>query len=156
MGPGRLLPLLLLLACDDPVLPRPCGVLPDPTACPASSRGGTCEDRSCSALYTCRDGSWVFVEACPDNLAGQGGTAGQAGAGSGGAGVGGAGGCLSVTSPGGCPTLQFPDCDAALIEACPAEACALGCEAFLRCEGPDWSENYAGYCDENGELMELP
>jgi hypothetical protein len=43
-----------------------------------------------------------------------------------------------------------------LLDLCPAELCALGCSGFLRCEGADWSEDYAAYCDENGELVELP
>ena len=147
MRAGWLLLSLLLLACEDPPTADTCGALPDPSACPAA-RGGTCEDRSCTALYACREGRWTLVETCPESTGGAGGASGAAG-------QGGNQGGASCTepAPSACLPLQKPDCDAALIEACPAEACALGCEGFLRCEGADWSETYEAYCDENGELI---
>lgn len=55
-----------------------------------------------------------------------------------------------------CPPLQLPDCDASLLDLCPAELCAQGCGGFLRCEGLEWSEEYVAYCDDNGDLVELP
>lgn len=155
------MPLLLLpLACGDPDWPRRCEALPEPDACPVSSDAG-CDDRSCSALYACRQGEWELVERCSAFQGGAGGGAGEGGSGgaAGEAGASGAAGeassCRSV-SPSTCPALQRPDCDAAFAEACPAEACALGCEGFLRCEGGDWSESYVAYCDENGELFWSP
>lgn len=153
MRSGWWLACLLLLACDDPPTRRPCGALPDPSACPAN-RGGTCEDPSCSALFLCRAGSWEAVETCPRPVGGAGGAAGDGGAAGQGAGQAGAG--LCEAPPSGCVPLQPPDCDAALLDLCPAELCALGCGGFLRCEGADWSEGYVAYCDENGELLEIP
>lgn len=143
------LALLLVLGCDD-LPPEPtCGPLPDRSACPAE-RGGSCSDRSCSALYSCKETTWVFVQRCDQNAAGAAG-AGAAGAGA----AAGAGGTCSgaLTDPGGCPSLQSPDCNAAILDACPADACSLGCEAFLRCENNEWSTNYVAYCSDDGELI---
>ncbi|MCA9618808.1 MAG: hypothetical protein KC731_07300, partial [Myxococcales bacterium] len=54
---------LVLVGCPSFPDVVPCGQLPDPTACPVG-RGGTCEPRSCTALYDCVDGRWRLAEEC--------------------------------------------------------------------------------------------
>jgi hypothetical protein len=55
-----------------------------------------------------------------------------------------------------CPPLVEPECDARLLDGCPEQACASGCEGFLRCEKGDWSAAYVAYCDEDGNLVKMP
>jgi hypothetical protein len=137
-----------------------CGPLPDRTACPTRG-GGTCADRTCSALYECTSAGWQLVEGCPGNApgaAGAGGAGGAAGAG----GLGGAGGgCVAAPSapPDGlpCSPLQAPECDESIALACPDRACLTECVVFLRCEAGEWREELAAYCEEEtGELIVNP
>lgn len=141
--------LFTALACEEPLQRYPCGVLPDPSACPAS-RGGSCEDRSCSALYECKANSWVFVETCAQKESG--GAGGVGGTGQAGNSLAGASLC-EVSNSTECSALQLPDCDESLLKTCtPDEVCELGCEGFLRCEGGEWSVSYVAYCNEEGEV----
>ncbi|MCU0682713.1 MAG: hypothetical protein MUF34_10770 [Polyangiaceae bacterium] len=153
--------------CTSTVAPGACGPLPDENACP-TRRGGTCADRTCSALYACTTSGWQFVEACPNAVGGAAGAAGVAGASgvagaAGGAGVAGAaGGACSGTpstppSEPPCEPLQEPDCDEGIALACPESACLTGCTVFLRCESGVWDDDIAAYCDaETGELVSNP
>lgn len=132
------------VACETLPPRLDCGALPDASACP-TSRGGTCDDAACSALYRCTESGWAFVQRCEVG-------------GFGGAGAGGAGGaagaplCEQVTRDAACPALQPPDCDEAAARACPTQACLGQCDVFLTCTSSGWSEEIAGYCDE-GELI---
>lgn len=144
-----------LAGCDNqPPLLR-CGALPDFSACP-SSRGGTCDDKSCASLYTCTEDGWVFVARCDNATGGAAGSGGAAGAEAGAAGDAGAGGeplCGQPTREFNCITLQAPDCDEANARACPTQACIGACDQFFRCTADGWSEEVVGYCSDDGELV---
>ena len=133
--------------CRDTQVLEPCGQLPDETACPAS-RGGTCRDRACSALYVCEDRKWLFVTDCPQNL--------DAGADAAVDAVADAplpcDAAAPATDP-ACEALQQPDCDVAIADACPTTACKEGCTGFLRCTPQGWTIAYVAYCDEDGALV---
>jgi hypothetical protein len=135
--------LAAIAACDEQPPKLDCGALPEGNACP-TSKGGTCDDRACDALYQCTETGWAFVQRCAGS-AGAGGSAGVAGSG----GAAGAGAlCQQVTRDAACPELQPPDCDEAAARACPTQACLGSCEVFLTCTSAGWSEELAGYCDE--------
>ena len=139
-----------------PPLPS-CGRIPEPDACPASA-GGACSDPTCSAIYACSESGWQLIMRCPNPAPSD--ASGDAGGDEGG--DGGDAGDEAPCAPGpvqttnSCPPLETPDCDAQLIDGCPAQACATGCEGFLRCEGPDWSAAYVAYCDANGVFHQNP
>jgi hypothetical protein len=140
--------------CTSTLRALDCGPLPDRKGCPTRG-GGTCADRTCSALYACTDAGWQLDEPCPGNDQGPAGGAG------GGAGAGGAGGapgaCVAPSAPPDavpCSPLQAPECDESLALACPDRACLTGCAVFLRCENGEWLDELAAYCDdETGELI---
>lgn len=158
MARGWWLVVVGLLGCNEPVVGQRCGALPDLDACPI---GSTCNDRDCTALYACREGDWELVQTCDHSAptAGAAGTAGSAGAAgaSGAAGSAGAS-CAQPSTPASelCPTLSGGDCDATLLELCLGDACALGCDGFLRCDAGEWSDKYVAYCTEDGELITPP
>lgn len=137
-------------ACRDTQVLQPCGGLPDRTACPAS-RGGTCADPACSALYVCEDRSWVFVTDCPANI--DAGVDAPLDAPSDGAPDGAICDAAPRAPDPACPPLQLPDCDLAIADACPGSACKEGCTGFLRCTPQGWTTEYAAYCDEDGALV---
>jgi hypothetical protein len=137
------------VACDNqPPLLR-CGALPDPSACP-STRGGTCDDKTCDSLYTCTEEGWVFVARCDGG--GEPGGAGGAG-GDSAAGAGGEPLCGQAEREFVCIPLQPPDCDEANARACPTQACIGACDVFFRCTADGWAEDVVGYCDDDGELV---
>lgn len=142
--------LLAPVGCDDPPPLPDCGALPEVSACPAA-RGGTCDDRDCTALYTCLEHGWSLVRRC-DRAASGGSPSGGAGGAGGAGGEGGARLCEQTLRDPACVPLQPPDCDAAAARSCPLQACLGSCEVFLICISSGWSEEIAGYCDE-GELV---
>lgn len=133
--------------CNDDTGDEPCGSLPDRTACPLA-RGGTCSDPDCAAVYSCRDGAWTLVQRCSPHPPADAGTADT--------GDGASCGDASAVDPGGptCASLQLPDCDARIMDTCPAKACSTGCTGFLRCTNGEWSPLYVAYCDEDGVLVQ--
>lgn len=139
--------VLVVDGCRDTQIIEPCGQLPDDTACPAS-RGGTCLDRSCTALYACEDRTWVFVADCVGNV--DAGTDAPADVIAETPVACDAGVALPAAS---CEPLQLPDCDVALADACPATICKEGCTGFLRCTPQGWTAAYVAYCDEDGALV---
>lgn len=129
---------------------KPCGQLPDVQACPVAG-GGTCADPTCSAIYSCNDGTWELRETCSRDggLPSDGGPDAKPDAPfCGDASLGDAAG--PATS---CPPLLEPDCDWAAAQACPAQACNGSCDGFLSCSKDGWSEAYVAYCDEDGQLV---
>jgi hypothetical protein len=142
--------MLAFAACGTTDGPLLCREIPE-GGCPIG-RGGTCEDRLCSGLYDCVDGSWTLVTECH-----QGG--GGGGAGGAGAGGGGAGGCevIALDHTGeetGCePELQDPDCPAAAAETCVWSACLTGCLDFFLCKSDGWV--LVAYCTEEGQVVIL-
>jgi hypothetical protein len=140
--------------CEEGAVAAACKALPDPSGCPLA-RGGSCSDRSCSAIYSCQEGAWQLVERCAQATDADASVDGGAGA------DGGleqdAQSCQASPSAGpSCPPLQDGECDARYLDACPEGACDTGCEVYLRCEGGDWSAGYAGYCDADGTLHRNP
>jgi hypothetical protein len=133
--------------------------------CP-SSRGGSCDDGACHALYDCVAGDWQLAELCPAGSGGQaagGGSAGQ-GAVGGAAGAGGAAGGAGEAGTGGCPgalldhsgevtgcvpELLLPDCPVIAAETC--QPCLTGCLDFFLCLPVGWLA--VAYCDEHGTLV---
>ena len=140
--------VLLFGACSRNSI-KPCGVLPDPEACPIG-RGGTCLDAECAALYNCLDGAWVLDEVCEQSSVG--------GAGGGGEGAGGEGGCNGVVvdrtgEANACsPPLQDPDCPAGAAELC--RPCETGCLDFFLCRDEGWVS--VAFCDEGGNVVVEP
>jgi len=124
----------------------PCGQLPDVTGCP-TSRGGTCSDPECAALYECVDGTWDKVASCDQDTTTSVGGGGQGGHGT--------GGCSEVVidisgQAVGCqPDLQEPDCPVAAAQAC--QPCLTGCVDFFFCASDGWLS--VAYCDRNGALV---
>ena len=154
LGPAgaALVVAMVGLHCSQlPAIPD-CGQIPG-EGCPVG-RGGTCDDRSCSALYACQNDQWQLVETCPSH----GGTGGEGGGG--GAAAGGFGGGPGSCSPGTIDHAgEQSGCDPDLVEApdCPVEAaeschpCETGCEDFFICLTEGWE--LVAYCSEEGELV---
>jgi hypothetical protein len=123
---------------------EPCGLIPE-AGCPIG-RGGTCEDRTCGALYDCVDGNWRLAEVCSGNTGGFGG------------GGSGAGGCepsmidRTGETDGCTPDLQEPDCPAAAAEVC--QPCLSGCFDFYLCKAEGWEA--VAFCDEDGHVVIEP
>jgi hypothetical protein len=122
---------------------EPCGLIPT-DGCPVG-RGGTCDDRTCAALYDCVEGSWVLAQTCMNDVGGSGGQAG-------------AGGC-EVTpidhtgeTTGCAPDLQHPDCPAVAAEIC--QPCLSGCIDFFMCKEEGWE--VVAFCDEDGHVIIEP
>lgn len=142
------LPSIVGLSCHgDPI--ETCGLIPE-GGCPVS-RGGSCEDATCLALYTCVDGAWAVTEDCPPiEDAGADGDAGdEADAWDG-----------SCTVPPidhtgqttGCvPDLQSPDCPIEAAESCAETACLTRCTDFFLCTKDGWVA--LAYCDDQGTLV---
>ncbi len=135
-------------SCRNGEYERPCGQLPDVTACPVRG-GGTCADETCAAIYSCRDGTWVLRETCssdggprdadPWDAKPDAPLCGDAAV---------LDGAVSTCEP-----LLEPDCDWAIAANCPTMACSGGCDGFLRCTKDGWSAGYVAYCDEDGQLV---
>lgn len=147
------------VSCDGSPALQLCGQIPE-GGCPIG-KGGTCEDRSCAALYDCVDGSWTRVEQCPAQGGAGGGAGGVGGAPNGGAAgesVGGAGGCVHATidhegEVSGCtPELQLPDCTVDVAESC--QPCLTECVDFYLCTAGGWST--VAYCDDDANLVVEP
>lgn len=138
-------PVVLTAGCESTPEVTPCGILPEKDACPASE-GGTCADVSCTAIYKCTAGQWSLVQRCQSPV-----DAGSSDA----AAMPDAQVCQPTMIPGGptCTPLEAPDCDASLVDQCPAMACSTGCTGFLRCTAAGWSTDYVAYCDEGGTLV---
>lgn len=137
------LSLALLIACGSYPEAIPCGQIP-PDGCPLS-RGGTCDDATCAAIYGCVDGVWHHVETC-SNMPQDAGTGPDA--------------CTIVTidrtgETTGCkPDLQNPDCPVAAAEQCASTVCQSECIDFFLCTKDGWS--VVAYCNEDGEFVTMP
>lgn len=148
-------------ACSSGLSSRSCGEIPG-DGCPVE-RGGTCDDPSCDALYSCDDGQWVLVKTCPpDGTGGAGasGSGGSAAGGSAGGGWGGGGGsdCTPADidhtgEASGCdPDLvEVPDCPVEAAESC--HPCLTGCVDFFLCKAGGWE--LVAYCTEDGQVVVL-
>ena len=138
-------------ACRRGEYEKPCGQLPEQTACPKAG-GGTCADKTCSAVYSCRDGTWSLDESC--NRTDGGIEAGlDAAKDSPFPTCGDAGLDPDAGDPSMCPPLSAPDCDFAVAKSCPEQACLGDCIDYLRCTKTGWSDGVAAYCDEEGMLV---
>ncbi|MEQ9324773.1 MAG: hypothetical protein RIF41_36745 [Polyangiaceae bacterium] len=137
---------MVLAGCPSWPDVEPCGQLPDVSACPVG-RGGTCEDRECTALYDCMGGEWSLVSECPPVAPA---TSDPDGAPDDDAPC----AAASVDRSGealGCePDLQEPDCPVSAAEGC--RPCLTGCADFFLCTTPGWQ--VVAHCDEDG-LVQL-
>src|ERR1700761_658842 len=57
------LALEVLGACKDPPPPATCADL-GPPACPEDNGADVCDDPTCASVYSCQDGTWVFLHDC--------------------------------------------------------------------------------------------
>lgn len=140
---------LVLAGCPSWPGAEPCGQLPDVSACPLG-RGGTCDDRECTALYDCVNGGWTLVKQCPLVVAAtqepDASTAPEEAE------------CSAMTidrsgEAWGCePDLQEPDCPASAAEGC--SPCLTGCVDFFLCTTPGWQ--VVAHCDEDGRVKLEP
>jgi hypothetical protein len=116
--------------------------------CP-SSRGGSCDDKTCSAIYACTADGWQLQKVCDRD---GGGDESDAEAGSDGPVCGDAvtiDGSLSTCDPN---EVLAPDCPLNVAVGCPGSACLSGCLDFFVCRTEGWVE--AAYCDDvTGELV---
>jgi hypothetical protein len=123
-----------------------CGQIPS-GGCPSSS-GGSCDDRTCAAIYQCTDTGWTLQEHCAPTDGG-GATDVSDGGGEGDT------LCSQVNpEPGSsdCDSseLQDTDCSVQLAYGCGASACLTGCTDFFVCRSGLWL--LAGYCDDQNML----
>ena len=122
---------------DDVPTALPCRNVPD-GGCPRS-KGVSCEDPSCRAVYLCREGNvWELEQTCPSRPPPAPVDASVRDA---------LPDALPDAPPGawggpGCGPLQVPDCALAVGLACPGGCC--GCDDFFVCEGGGW--NLWGTC----------
>lgn len=146
---GSALGISALAGCPSWPDVEACGQLPDVTACPIG-RGGTCEDRACTALYDCVEGSWSLLKTCPaptDTADGSDEVVPAAEE-----------DCATVTVDRsgealGCePDLQEPDCPASAVEGC--SPCLTGCTDFFLCTTPGWQ--VIAHCGEDGRVQLEP
>lgn len=118
-----------------------CSALPE-GGCPLS-RGGTCSDLQCSALYACMEGAWELYEQCADATS------------SASLSTSGSGGCGSVAidvadeAEGCMPDLQPPDCPHEVLESC--RPCGAECIDFYACTRSGWLD--VAYCTEAGNVV---
>lgn len=123
-----------------------CGEIPE-AGCPLG-RGGTCDDRTCAALYDCRDGKWTLATTCEP-----------------------ADGPPAEEQPDdedqsdcerpsidwaeeatGCePDLQHPDCPASAADMCASAVCLTDCSDFFLCTDAGWT--VVAYCADDGQVV---
>jgi len=131
-----------LLACGDDETFVPCRDIPA-GGCP-HTRGASCDDPVCRAIYTCNDQKeWVVEQTCPP-LPEDSGVVTEAGTDSA---TQIADGAISrdanfVVPPGasggeGCGELEAPDCSLGFALACPANSCC-DCEEIYVCNNGGW------------------
>lgn len=136
--------LALFVACGSEPQVVPCGQIPV-NGCP-SRGGGTCTDVTCSAIYSCVEGTWRFVESCSNPPPDDAGTGPDA---------------CAVTMfdhtgevPGCKPDLQNPDCPVQAAEQCITSVCQSECSDFFLCTVDGWK--VVAYCDADGQLVVMP
>lgn len=124
-----------------------CGVVPA-GGCP-TSRGGSCDDQACAAIYACTESGWALRKTCERD---GGEDASDAATEPDGPMCGDA-----VTMEGMADTCDpnevlTPDCPIQVALGCPGTACLTGCADFFVCRTDGWVE--AAYCDDvTGELV---
>jgi hypothetical protein len=147
------LPTLSVVACQPnlPGIGALCGEIPA-GGCP-KDRGGSCDDPTCSGVYTCLDGDWKLDKTCaPEPDAGP--DSGPSDAAIDG----------DAADPDACTPFMFddkdqvpyctpslenpPDCPSQAAEGCVEAACLTGCTDFFLCTKQGWID--VGYCDDDG------
>ncbi|HRI70681.1 MAG TPA: hypothetical protein PK156_40895 [Polyangium sp.] len=138
------LALTLFGACGSYPTSIPCGTIPA-NGCPLRG-GGTCDDVTCGAIYSCVDGNWTLAQTCSNPPLEDGGMGADA--------------CTVATidhtgETTGCkPDLQNPDCPVEAAEQCAAAVCQSECIDFFLCTGDGWQ--VVAYCDQDGQLVIMP
>ncbi len=139
--------LLSAPACSSPSLPAACSDLAPP-ACPTEADADVCIDVECASVYSCDNGSWTFVETCPNYSADAGVYPVEAGP--------------DTSSqfdapfdapPGafggpGCVDLEMPDCALGTALACAGTADCCGCMDLYVCGSGGWEP--WGECVDGG------
>lgn len=135
------LALALFGACGSYPEAVPCGQIPA-HGCPLRG-GGTCDDVTCGAIYSCVDGVWAHVETCSNPPPDDGGTGPDA--------------CTVATidhtgeTTGCTPDLQNPDCPVQAAEQCAGSVCQADCIDFFLCTKDGWQ--VVAFCDQDGQLV---
>jgi hypothetical protein len=135
------LALALFGACGSYPESVPCGQIPT-NGCPLRG-GGTCDDVTCGAIYSCVEGTWTHVETCSNAPPSDGGTGPDA--------------CTVPTidhtgeTTGCTPDLQNPDCPVQAAEQCATSVCQSECIDFFLCTKDGWQ--VVAYCDQDGQLV---
>jgi len=129
--------LLVAPGCNDPPLPATCQDL-QPPACPTEYDADVCGDLECASVYACDNGTWSFVQTCPNYSPEAGVHPVEAGA--------------DTSSqfdapfdapPGafggpGCVDLEQPDCSLGTALACTGAADCCGCMDLYVCTSENW------------------
>jgi hypothetical protein len=134
-------------ACSDPPAPTTCNDLAPP-ACPTDYDADVCGDHQCASVYACDNGTWSFVQNCPNYSADA--AAHPAEAGPDGFSFGDA---PFDAPPGafggpGCVDLEPPDCALGTALACTGTADCCGCTDLYVCVSGGW--NLWGECADGG------
>ena len=124
-------------ACSNPPIPATCQDLQAP-ACPTEEDADVCIDVECASVYACDNGTWSFVETCPNYSAEAGVHPVEAGP--------------EAASefdapfdapPGsfggpGCVDLEMPDCSLGTALACSGQEDCCGCMDLYVCTDGGW------------------
>ncbi|MGD0529833.1 MAG: hypothetical protein ABSE49_32155 [Polyangiaceae bacterium] len=146
-----LIPVVVALfaapACNNPAQPAVCQDLQAP-ACPTDLDADVCMDLECASVYTCDNGTWAFVQTCPNYSPEAGVHPLEAGP--------------DTSSefdapfdapPGtyggpGCVDLEMPDCSLGTALACTGAADCCGCMDLFVCDDGGWVS--WGECADGG------
>ncbi|HEY1696343.1 MAG TPA: hypothetical protein VGG39_29465 [Polyangiaceae bacterium] len=144
--------LEVLGACKDTPPPPTCTDLAPP-ACPEDNGADVCQDPTCASVYSCQDGSWVFLHDCSsyDPEAGvHPAEAGEAGPEF----------DANVDAPPGayggpgCVDLENPDCPLGTGIACVNSPGCCDCEDLYVCDDGAW--DLWGECSDAGLVRAGP
>ena len=124
-------------ACSDPPIPAVCQDLMPP-ACPTEDDANVCMDVECASVYACDNGTWSFVQTCPNYSAEAGVHPFEAGAAA----------ASEFDAPfdappgafggPGCVDLEEPDCSLGTALACAGTSDCCGCMDLYVCDSGGW------------------
>jgi hypothetical protein len=134
-------------ACDNPPIPVVCQDLAAP-ACPTDLDADVCSDVECASVYACDNGTWTFVQTCPNYSADAGVHPFEAGPEASG----------EVDAPfdappgafggPGCTDLEEPDCPLGTALACQHSFDCCECIDLFVCDDGGWE--LWGECGDGG------
>jgi hypothetical protein len=134
-------------ACKDSPPPAQCNDIPG-AGCPVDNGADACTDKTCAAVYSCQDGSWVLDHTCPGydpDAAAAGDDAPVEAAPTADASFDAPPGAFGGP---GCEDLQPPDCSLGTALACAGTPDCCGCEDLYVCVSGGW--DLWGSCQDGG------